>query len=233
MLSGVGRLRSSLLLAATALGAAALLAVSAVAQPVGASGSGVHVGTRGDDRLTGSGGDDVIIGKGGNDRLGGLRGDDTLVGGRGRDRLVGGRGDDTINSQDGARDTSRCGPGWDTVVADTNDLVPASCEHASFRIAGSAGDSGSRLSIATQSFNNGSGRVHLLLERPTRGLPDCAALECVYPNIPTTATALIAPEGSIGTEPDFGGDCAGTGIGPCRLSMDHDRTATIIYNGSG
>ena len=239
------------LLAATALGAAALLAVSPVAQPVGASSSGVREGTRGDDTLTGRGGDDVIIGKAGSDRLGGLRGDDTLVGGAGRDRLVGGsghdtlvggpgrdrliggRGDDTINSQGGARDTARCGPGWDTVVADANDLVPASCEHASFRIAGLAGDSGSTLDIATQSFNNGSGRVHLLLERPRRPLPDCAALSCVYSNLPTTATALIAPEGSVGTEPDFGGDCAGTVISPCRLSMDHDRTATIIFNGSG
>jgi len=251
MLSGVGRLQPSLLLAATALGAAALLVDTPVAQAVDASSSGFHEGTRGDDTLTGSGRDDVIIGKAGNDTLRGLGGNDTLVGGSGRDRLtggsgqdtlvagpgrdrlMGGRGDDTINSRDRARDTARCGPGSDTVVADTNDVVPASCEQASFTIAGVAGDSGSRLSIVTTSVNDGSGRVHLFLEHPRMPLPDCAALECAYLSLPTTASALIAPEGSIGTEPSFGGDCAGTVIAPCRLSMDHDRSATIIFNGSG
>ena len=118
-------------------------------------------------------------------------------------------------------------------MGDTNDVVPESCEHASFSIPGVSGDSGSTLLIATQSFNNGSGRVHLLLERPRMPLPDCAALECSYGNLPTTATALIAPEGSIGTQPGSGGDCAGTGTPPCRLSMDHNRLATIILNGSG
>lgn len=251
MLNGLGGLRPSPLLAAMALGTAALLAGSPVAQPVGASSSGVHEGTRGDDTLTGSGGDDVIIGKAGDDRLRGLGANDTLVGGAGRDRLtggsghdtlvagpgrdrlMGGRGDDTVNSRDRARETARCGPGWDTVVADANGVVPASCEQASFSIAGVAGDSGSRLSIVTTSVNNGSGRVHLFLEHPRMPLADCAALECAYPNLPITATALIAPEGSIGTEPGFGGDCAGTVIAPCRLRMDHERTATIIFNGSG
>ena len=85
----------------------------------------------------------------------------------------------------------------------------------------------------TSSVNDGSGVVHLLLERPRMPLHDCAALECAYPNLPTTATALIALEGDIGTQPGFGGDCAGTAIPPCRLSMDHDRAATITFNGSG
>jgi RTX calcium-binding nonapeptide repeat (4 copies) len=239
------------LVAAVALGAAALLPDSPLAQPVGASGAAVHEGTRGDDTLSGTGADDVIIGKGRHDRLHGLGGNDTLDGGAGRDRLtggsgqdtlvagpgrdrlMGGRGDDTINSWDRARDTANCGPGWDTVVADANDVVLASCEQASFSIAGRAGDSGSTLFIDTQSVNDGSGVVHLFLERPRRPLPDCAAVQCGYPNLPTTATALISPEGDIGTQPGFGGDCAGTGISPCRLSMDHDRSATIIFNGSG
>jgi hypothetical protein len=96
MLNGLGGLRPSPLLAAMALGTAPLLAGSPVAQPVGASSSGVHEGTRGDDTLTGSGGDDVIIGKAGDDRLRGLGGNDTLVGGAGRDRLTGGSGHDTL-----------------------------------------------------------------------------------------------------------------------------------------
>jgi Ca2+-binding RTX toxin-like protein len=228
----IGGLRRSALLA-VALAAAALLAVSALAQAVGVISAAVREGTRGDDRLIGGGRGDVIIGKPGDDRLVGLGGNDTLVGGRGRDRLVGGRGDDTINSRDRARDTVRCGPGWDTVVADAADKVPASCEHASVSIAGFTGDSGSTLIVATTSFNNGGGVVHLLLERPTRPLHDCAALECSYSDLPTTATALISPEADIGTDIGFGGDCAGTGIPPCRLSMNQGRVAAITWNGSG
>jgi hypothetical protein len=233
MLSDLGRLRPSLLLAAVALGTVALLADSPAAQPVDAGSSAVHEGTRGDDMLAGSGGDDVIIGKAGNDRLRGLGGNDTLVAGPGRDRLMGGRGDDTINSRDRARDIAGCGPGWDMVVADTKDVVPASCEQASFSIPGGAGDSGSALIVATSSVNNGGGVVHLLLEHPRQPLHDCGALECFYSGIPTTATALISPEGDIGSEPSFGGDCASTGIPPCRLSMDQNRVATVTFNGSG
>jgi hypothetical protein len=215
------------------LGRSALLAVALAGAAVGVTSAAVREGTRGDDRLTGGGGDDVMIGKPGDDRLRGLGGDDTLVGGAGRDRLVAGRGDDTIHSRDRARDTVRCGPGWDTVVADATDDVPASCEHASVRIAGFAGDSGSTLLVATASINNGGGVVHLFLERPNRPLHDCWAVECSYSDLPTTATALISPEGGIGTQPDFGGDCAGTGIGPCRLTMNQGRIAKITWNGPG
>jgi hypothetical protein len=119
------------------------------------------------------------------------------------------------------------------VVADTRDVVPASCEQASFSVPGGVGDSGSALIVATTSFNNGSGVVHLLLEHPRQPLHDCRALECFYSGIPTTATALIAPEGDVGTDPSFGGDCASTGIPPCRLSMDQNRVANVIFNGPG
>jgi Ca2+-binding RTX toxin-like protein len=228
----LGGLRRSGLLA-VALAGAALLTISALAQAVGVTSAAVREGTRGDDRLTGGGRDDVMIGKPGDDSLRGLGGNDTLVGGAGRDRLVAGRGDDTINSRDRARDTVRCGPGWDTVVADATDDVPASCEHASVSIAGVTADSGSTLFVSTTSSNNGSGVVHLLLERPRRPLHDCAAMQCSYPDLPTTATALVAPEAAIGTDISFGGDCAGTGIPPCRLGMDQNRTAQIAWNGSG
>jgi hypothetical protein len=233
MLSDLGRLRPALLLAAVALGTVALLADSQAAQPLDATSSSVHEGTRGDDMLAGSGGDDVIIGKAGDDGLRGFGGNDTLVAGPGRDRVLGGRGDDTINIRDRARDIAGCGPGWDTVVADTKDVVPASCEQAIFSIPGGVGDSGSTLLVATSSVNNGGGVVHLLLERPRMPLHDCRASECSYPGLPTTATALISPEGGVGTEPSFGGDCAGTGIPPCRLSMDQNRVANVIFNGSG
>jgi hypothetical protein len=71
-------------------------------------------------------------------------------------------------------------------------------------------ESGSTLLITTSSINNGAGVVHLLLEHPTRGLPDCQALECSYSGIPLAATADISPESATGTDATFGGDCAGT-----------------------
>jgi RTX calcium-binding nonapeptide repeat (4 copies) len=211
----------------------ALLAVTLAVALVGVTSAAVREGTRGDDRLTGGGRDDVMIGKPGDDRLRGLGGNDTLVGGIGRDLLVGGRDDDTINSRDRMRDTVRCGPGMDTVVADASDDVPRSCEHASVSIPGVTGDSGSALIVATTSSNNGGGVVHLLLERPRMPLHDCAAVECYYSDLPTTATALIAPEADLGTDIGFGGDCAGTGIPPCRLGMDQSRVAQITWTGEG
>jgi Ca2+-binding RTX toxin-like protein len=229
----VGNAASAGTLMLGGLGRSALLAVALAGAAVGVTSAAVREGTRGDDRLTGGGRDDVMIGKPGDDMLRGLGGHDTLVGGAGRDLLVGGRGDDTINSRDRARDTVRCGPGRDTVVADATDDVPASCEHASVSIAGLTGDSGSTLIVATTSFNNGGGVVHLLLERPTRPLHDCAAVECYYSDLPTTATVLISPEADLGTDIGFGADCAGTGIPPCRLGMDQGRLAQVTWNGSG
>lgn len=232
MLTDLGRLRPALLVAAVALATVALLADSQAAQPVDASSSSVREGTPGDDMLAGSGRDDVMIGKAGNDMLRGLGGNDTVVAGPGRDRVLGGPGDDTINTRDRARDIAGCGPGWDMVVADTKDVVPASCEQASFSIPGGIGD-GSGLIVATSSINNGGGVVHLLLEHPTRPLHDCAAWECSYSDLPTTSTVLLAPESDIGTDASFGGDCAGTTIAPCRLSMDQNRTASVTFNGPG
>lgn len=103
-----------------ALGAALLAAVPALAATV--------IGTGGADVLRGSPRADNLYGKAGNDRLLGLGGADLLDGGRGRDVLEGGAGRDRLLARDGARDTIRCGPGRDTVVADQTDRIAADCE---------------------------------------------------------------------------------------------------------
>jgi hypothetical protein len=94
-------------------------------------------GTSRADRLRGSARRDIIRGFAGNDELLGLGGDDRLFGGAGNDRLVGGAGrdlldaglgSDTIVANDKAKDTIRCGPGRDSVVADRADIVARDCE---------------------------------------------------------------------------------------------------------
>jgi hypothetical protein len=76
-------------------------------------------GTPGADDLRATPLRDLIDGRGGDDRI---------VGGGGNDRITGGTGDDTIVSKDRYRDTVRCGPGRDRVVADYRDRVGRDCE---------------------------------------------------------------------------------------------------------
>jgi Tol biopolymer transport system component len=76
-------------------------------------------GTPRADNLRGTPLRDLIDGRGGDDRI---------VGGSGNDRITGGTGDDTIVSKDRDRDTVRCGPGRDRVVADYRDQIGRDCE---------------------------------------------------------------------------------------------------------
>ena len=94
----------------------------------GTSRADTMTGTRFADLLRGLGGNDRLNGRGGNDRLFGGLGHDTLIGGPGADLLDAGPGNDRIAARDGTRDTIRCGPGRDTVVADRKDVVARNCE---------------------------------------------------------------------------------------------------------
>jgi hypothetical protein len=47
---------------------------------------------------------------------------------RGHDRISPGRGDDIVRAEDRQRDVISCGPGRDTVLADTIDRVARDCE---------------------------------------------------------------------------------------------------------
>ena len=114
----------------------------------------------GDDRVDGGNGNDYITAQGGRDRVSGGAGADELYGGfasdilkggkgadilsgnTGRDRLSGGKGNDYIDAQSNEResykpvgDIVRCGPGNDTVKANTYDRVAKSCEHLKGAIA--------------------------------------------------------------------------------------------------
>lgn len=77
-------------------------------------------GTPRADDLRGTPLRDLIDGRGGADKI---------VGGGGGDRISGGPGDDTIVSKDRYRDSVRCGPGRDRVLADYRDRVDRDCEH--------------------------------------------------------------------------------------------------------
>jgi hypothetical protein len=77
-------------------------------------------GTPRADNLRGTPLRDLIDGRGGADKI---------VGGGGGDRISGGPGDDTIVAKDRYRDSVRCGPGRDRVLADYRDRVDRDCEH--------------------------------------------------------------------------------------------------------
>lgn len=85
------------------------------------------LGLGGPDALSGFAGDDCLSGGSGDDRLSGGSGADTLQGGRGTDRFFGGAGNDTILARDGRREVVSCGPGRDTVRADSGDRL-VGCE---------------------------------------------------------------------------------------------------------
>lgn len=65
------------------------------------------------------------------DEVDGGEGNDTIVGGAGVDDIKTGEHDDVIDLRDGAGGDKllQCGPGTDTIQADTGDLVAADCEN--------------------------------------------------------------------------------------------------------
>jgi hemolysin type calcium-binding protein/WD40 repeat protein len=79
-------------------------------------------------RIDGTPRADTIRGTPLRDLIDGRGGADKIVGGGGDDRISGGPGNDAIVSKDRYRDTVRCGPGVDRVVADFRDRVDRDCE---------------------------------------------------------------------------------------------------------
>lgn len=93
----------------------------------GGSGLDTLFGGRGDDELVGGAGDDLLAGGDGDDRLDGGSGADVIDAGTGLNRIDGGEGGDDISSWNGRRETVRCGPGTDRVLADRADRL-VGCE---------------------------------------------------------------------------------------------------------
>ena len=65
---------------------------------------------------------------------------DDLDGGLNNDLLVGGEGDDVLRSVDGYADRLVCGPGADTAIADTLDVISDTCETVTRQDAGNANE---------------------------------------------------------------------------------------------
>jgi hypothetical protein len=82
----------------------------------------------------------TLIGSAGPNELVTGAGNDTISAGAGLDRVTADAGEDTIDVRDGYSDRVRCGPGTDTVVADTLDLIGADCETVNVADAGNALD---------------------------------------------------------------------------------------------
>lgn len=99
---------------------------------------GDNVGAAIDDVVGGSG-NDTLTGADGFNILDGRDGNDTIDAGAGNDVLLGGAGDDTLRARDGFADRVECGPGTDTAVVDTLDVV-GGCETVDRADVGSATD---------------------------------------------------------------------------------------------
>jgi hypothetical protein len=82
----------------------------------------------GADHVTVSGAAGEVTGGDGNDYLAGGPAGDVLSGGQGTDGLDGGGGADRLLARDGVSDGVRCGPGADSVDADTLDWITSDCE---------------------------------------------------------------------------------------------------------
>jgi Ca2+-binding RTX toxin-like protein len=104
----------------------------------GSAGNDQLTGNDGANRIDGGSGNDAIFGLGGDDALNGGRGDDTVDGGSGHDSLYGDDecaafgcgGADRLVARDGLVDNVSCGPGADTAVVDSIDVLAADPQHA-------------------------------------------------------------------------------------------------------
>jgi len=85
-------------------------------------------GDQGNDTLDSGAGDDDVRGGEGADTLSAGPGNDKILGGPDADTIDAGDGDDALNTADGVADKVACGPGNDSVTADTLDEL-ADCEN--------------------------------------------------------------------------------------------------------
>ncbi len=106
-----------------------------VENATGSEGDDLLVGNASANVLQGESGNDTIAGGGGNDQLNGERGNDNLDGGADPDSLDGAAGIDVLRSRDGGADQLDCGSSVDSVIGDSFDLAPASCESVAAGVA--------------------------------------------------------------------------------------------------
>ena len=92
------------------------------------AGADAVAGDDGDDEIDAGAGADQVNAGDGDDRIAGGSGDDVVEAGLGVDAIAAGDGDDGVRARDGVEDRIDCGPGTDTVDADTLDVIAAGCE---------------------------------------------------------------------------------------------------------
>ncbi len=101
----------------------------------GSNGADTLIGNAAANELDGGEGNDLLIGAGGSDTLFGSDGNDNLDGGADPDSLDGAAGIDVLRSRDGGADQLDCGSSVDSVIGDSFDLAPASCESVAAGVA--------------------------------------------------------------------------------------------------
>jgi Ca2+-binding RTX toxin-like protein len=91
------------------------------------------------ENLIGGAGGDTLIGDAAANSLTGGSGDDTIEGQEGVDALSGGPGGDTILSRDSVSDLVLCGSEFDSVIADSLDVVDLACDQVDRGTSGGSG----------------------------------------------------------------------------------------------
>jgi len=171
------------------------------------------------DTIYGRGSNDTLHGEGGNDTLHGGPGDDELRGADGVDILTGGDGDDRLYDRDGnaaERDRFNCGPGNDTVQADSTDRVNSSCESvnrtgsdllpdlamaqlADIQIQNTSTQK--QLRFSTTIVNVGAGKFEVTGRRPDTNTTDMTTTQRIYDSVgdyrdrSTAATLFYSGDG--------------------------------------
>ncbi len=138
----------------------------------GAAGEGDDVGFSVEDVIGGAGGDS-ISGSSEPNRLYGGGGNDVLASLGGSDTLDAGPGNDTLRARDGAVTTISCGPGLDTVAADSEDHVAADCERVTRFGPIGTDQQGPKLGLPKSLRASRSGRVVAAISCPAGETPGC------------------------------------------------------------
>jgi hypothetical protein len=171
------------------------------------------------DKVYGQGNNDMLHGEGGNDTLVGGLGNDELRGDDGVDVLTGGDGDDRFYDRDGnaaERDRFNCGPGDDTVQADSTDRVASSCENVNRTGADLLPDLGmaqladiqientatqKQLRFSTRIVNVGAGPFEVTGRRPGTNTTEMTTTQRIYDSVgdyrdrSTAATLFYSGDG--------------------------------------
>jgi Ca2+-binding RTX toxin-like protein len=176
-------------------------------------------GEAGNDRLTGGPEIDEIDGGVGNDVL---VADGTTVAGS-ADRLLGGTGDDVLDARDATRGPAKtldCGAGSDTIVAQTDSSITASCEQAAYLVL--TGSDRARDQVRHDT---------LMPTAPVASAPNGDPVFEVPCPGPAAGQTAVACNGAVTIEGPAGGEVLGTGT--FALAPGQRDRVTVAMTGDG